>query len=100
MATILSLLREDARKWWHHVALREAGRVDEAREKERQSIRHNARMWRNAVKYAPEGRAYVIINRDGEAHLYSATDNGSMSCGPFYGKLDLVLTICAKYKIM
>lgn len=49
------LLNQDAKAWWHHKDLRKAGRHEEARKKERESIRSTVQSLRSA-QYLGIGR--------------------------------------------
>jgi hypothetical protein len=51
MHTVFSLLNQDAKAWWFHKKLREQGQEEEARMKERESIRRGIHTIRGAFLY-------------------------------------------------
>ena len=74
MATIYSLLNADAKAWWYHKQLRDHGQHDEARAKERESIKRHAASLRNA--------RYVSVGRGGHTvhERPVVTKHGSSTC--------------------
>ena len=59
--SVYAILDKSARSWWYHAQLRKQGNAQEARKRERQSIRREAKMWRE-VK-ANGGYAVALHNR-------------------------------------
>lgn len=59
--TIYAILNASARSWWYHRQLREQGRVAEARQRERASIRDHAR----DLKEARRNGGFVTMGRGG-----------------------------------
>jgi hypothetical protein len=55
--SVYAILDEAARSWWYHRHLRQRGRAEEARQRERESIRSNVNYLRQSV--------YVSIGRHG-----------------------------------
>ena len=64
---VLRLLFQNARAWWYHQKLRERGQVEEAREREKQSVREYAACIEKAtvLHIGYEGR-WTLYRRDGE----------------------------------
>lgn len=60
---ILSLLRHDATSWWYHRKLREMGDVDEAKARERASIRSSCQLLRLTVEEHSHRNAVVFFDR-------------------------------------
>ena len=51
MKSVYSILNKDAKDWWYHEALRRQGNVEEARMRERDSIKRAVRNIRKAVLF-------------------------------------------------
>jgi hypothetical protein len=67
--SVYAILDEAARSWWYHKRLRQRGQAEEARQRERESIRSN-------VHYLRESR-YVSVGRHGwTAHAGSSRLSG------------------------
>jgi hypothetical protein len=64
---VLRLLFQNARAWWYHQKLRKQGWVEEAREREKQSVREHAACIEEAtvLHVGYEGR-WTLYRRDGE----------------------------------
>jgi hypothetical protein len=71
--SVYALLDNSARSWWYHAQLRKQGNAQEARKRERQSIRRDVKMWRE-IK-ANGGYAVALHNRHlifiGRGHMQS-----------------------------
>lgn len=67
---ILRALRAEAQNWWAHKDLRAAGRIDEARARERTSIRGTVESLRAALTTHD---AYVCCGRGGTTVHYGGT---------------------------
>jgi len=63
---LYSILNRKAKSWWYHRKLREQGRVREARERERHSIKENVRILRLAIKH----KGFLICGRGGWTLYY------------------------------
>ncbi len=61
MPTVYAILNQQARRWWYHASLREQGRSQEARLRERQYIRETARSLRETLRNG----GYLSIGRGG-----------------------------------
>ena len=63
---VLRLLFQNARAWWYHQKLREGGQVEEAREREKQSVREYAACIEEAtvLHVGYEGH-WTLYRRDG-----------------------------------
>ena len=61
MPTVYAILNQQAKRWWYHAALRQQGRCQEARTRERQYIRDTARSLRETIHTG----GYLSIGRGG-----------------------------------
>lgn len=68
MPTLYSILDRDTRAWWYHQKLRAMGQADEARQRERQSIKRWAAQFRETMR----NRGYLSIGRGGNTLHVSA----------------------------
>lgn len=77
--SVYSLLDQNTRRWWYHRQLRDNGEIQEARRRERRSIRDAIRSFRETIKNG----GYLSVGRGGwTLHI----DNGHTWSG--YGEMD------------
>ena len=88
MKTLYALLNKDAKSWWYHAQLRDRGQVEEARRRERESIRSTINSLRKCLA-APGG--YMSVGRGGWTLHYG---RGSSVQG--YGRMDALDVQAAK----
>lgn len=74
MPTVYSLLNQESKNWWYHRELRKRGETEEARKRERQSIKSTIETLRKAKKNS----GYGYVGRGGWS-IY--TTNGSSLSG-------------------
>ena len=86
MLSVYGLLDRDARNWWYHAKLRAEGQADEARRRERQSIRENAR----TLREARDNGGFVHVGRGGWGIHYR---DGCTLSG--YGGMDALIVQAA-----
>lgn len=48
--SLYTILNKDAMNWWHNIQLRKDGNIQEARQRERETIRRNVRNLRTAIE--------------------------------------------------
>ncbi len=72
---LLSLLRQDARRWWYHAQLRSRGEVDEARKRERDQVRDQIKELRLALVNG----GYATIANSGGTYTLTVGDGHTVS---------------------
>lgn len=80
--TLYSILNQDAQSWWHYKALRKAGQVKEARQKERESIRSSIRHLRATIKnggHLSYGRGGYTLSMGGGGSLSGYGESGTVA---------------------
>lgn len=80
--TLYGILDSDARSWWHYKDLRAAGKVKEARQKERESIRSSIRHLRATIKnggHLSYGRGGYTLSMGGGGSLSGYGESGTVA---------------------
>ena len=86
--TLYGILNQDAQSWWHYKALRKAGQVKEARQKERESIRSSVRHLRQTIKnkgHISYGRGGWSLNMGGGGSVSGYGDSGTFAAALHVG---------------
>jgi hypothetical protein len=82
MTTLYALLNRDAKAWWYHKQLRERGQTEEARKRERDSIKSDVDTLRKCIAdggYASIGRGgWGIHYHNGTLSGYGGIDSPEM----------------------
>ena len=92
MKTLYSLLNANAKSWWYFKRLREWGKHDEARAKERESIRNCIAN----VRESAASQGYLVISDDGSRY-YLMLSRGGMLSG--YGDAAHLQRLCSVLKV-
>lgn len=90
MTSAYTLINTDCKAWWYHRDLRERNQHEEARKRERVSIKSIVRTFREAQKYTA---AHMFVGKNGM--LFNFSPNSRISGGniPFY------IAMCHKFNI-
>jgi len=81
------ILNADAKAWWYHRKLRDEGKIDEARRRERQSIRRHVKTLRDTI----ENKGWLTIAHSGQEWTLQT---GPRSKVKGYGGLDSYMGKC------
>lgn len=95
MATIYSLLNKHTKNWWYHAKLRKEGNIQEARKRERQSIKDDIKTLRDCLK-SPGG--YASVGRGGWSVHYS-NEWGKGTLQGYGGMNEAMIQCCLKLGI-
>ncbi len=90
MTSAYTLINTDCKAWWYHRQLREQGANQEARKRERKSIKSSVKTFREAQEYSC---AHMYVGKGGMLFHYSPNARISGGNIPFY------IAMCHKFDI-